>query len=104
MQIITLQPSARTDHITDDGHELQQLPYPFHVDVQGLIQRQDFWQGKVYRVIGFTAKPEAGFIDLSWRAAWDDPEKAVGKYVVTSDDKGDWSTHILAIQSATRHG
>jgi hypothetical protein len=104
MQTITLQPSARTDQITDDGQELQQLPYPFHVDVQGLIQRQDFWQGKVFRVIGFTDRPEPGPLTLYWPTVWERPELAVGKYVVTSDERGQWSSHISAIQSATRHG
>lgn len=104
MQIITLQPSARTDHITDDGHELQQLPYPFHVDERGFVQRQDFWQGKVFRVIGFTARPEPGNLVTSWPEVWRDPALAVNKYLVTSDEDGEWSSHVMAIQSATRHG
>lgn len=103
-EIITLQPSAHTDHITDDGHELQKLPYPFHVDRDAQVQRQDFWQGKIFRVIGFTDRPEPGFVTLYWPEVWEDPELAVGKYLITSDDHGAWSTHIGAIQSATRHG
>lgn len=101
--IITLQPSARTDHITDDGTELQQLPYPFHVDEHAHVLRQDFWRGRVARVIGFTDRPEPGNITVTWSEAWADPAQVVGKYLVTADDVDQWSTHVSAIQSATRH-
>jgi hypothetical protein len=104
MRFVTLQPSARTDHITDDGHELQQLPYPFHVNEHGEILRQDFWRGDPERVIGFQANLHVMNIDLWWLQVWDKPELAVGKYVVTADSEGNWSTHMIAISSAELHG
>lgn len=111
--IITLQPSAHTDHITADGTELTQLPYPFHVDAAtGLIGRQDFWRGDPLAVVGFVADPARIEIDLTWReyveglAGHDrddlvpaDPTSIVGMYVITRDDKGQWGTHVAAISS-----
>lgn len=97
MKTITVQPAPHTDHVTEDGTELTQLPYPFHVAEDGSIGRQDFWNGRVARVVGFTARPEAGPIVLTWREVWADPEKAVGRYLITSDSAGRWSTHLSAI-------
>jgi hypothetical protein len=102
-QYVTLQPSARVDHITEDGTELTQLPYPFHVAEDGYVWRQDFWQGRVLRVIGFQTTLHEHRITVPWADAWKDPEDAVGRYLVTEDRNGTWSTHVMAIQSATKH-
>jgi hypothetical protein len=77
MKIITLQPSARVDHITADGTELTQLPYPFHVAEDGSVLRQDFWRGDPLRILGFSARPEPGDIVLWWADAVKDPQQAV---------------------------
>jgi hypothetical protein len=105
MKTITLQPSAGTDRITETGTELTKLPYPFHVDTDGLIQRQDFWQGRFIVAIGFVADPNRMQVDLAWRDyVQGDLQQAVGMYVITSDDHGRWSTHIAAIQTVTVTG
>lgn len=101
-KIITLQPSALTDHITDDGVELTQLPYPFHVDADGLVGRQDFWKGDPYRVIGFVADLARQEVDLWWEAVADgDEQRAVGMYLITQNQLGDMATHLTAIESVT---
>jgi hypothetical protein len=100
---ITLQPSERVDNITRDGHELTQLPYPFHVDESGAVLRQDFWQGRVHSVIGFQRKLDRQVIDLLWSEVWADPTLAVNMYVITSDSHGRWSVHTGALKSATKH-
>ena len=99
MRIITLQPSARVDHITADGQELTQLPYPFHVRPDGEVGRQDFWHGEPLRVLGFQDRVDVQRIDLWWRDAAADPQRAVGKYIVTQDADGSMATHQLAVQS-----
>jgi hypothetical protein len=92
MPTITVQPAEFADHT---------LPYPFHVDAEtGLVGRQDFWNGKVYAVIGFTDTPEPGTSLTMWQDVVDAPEKVVGKYVVTTDDHNVWSTHQSPIASA----
>lgn len=102
MEIITIQPSARTDHITEDGTELQQLPYPFHVNEVGEIQRQDFWQGKVLRVVGLQRDLARHEIDIWWNEVWAEPDRALNNYVVTLDSEGGMAVHVGAISSARR--
>jgi hypothetical protein len=103
MKTLTLQPAPRVDGIDPDGHERTQLPYPFHVAETGEVQRQDFWQGSVFRIIGFTDRPEPGTITIPWPAAVRDPQSAVGHYIVSSDDKGNWATHVVAVDTVTVH-
>ena len=67
--------------------------------VKGRVQRQDFWAGKVSRVIGFVADPFRQEIDLWWAEAWKDPQKAVGMYVITMDRNGGMATHMTAVES-----
>lgn len=95
MKTITIQP--------DPGNPLAPLPYPFHVEEDGIVQRQDFWRGNVYRVIGFQEIFERHRIDLEWKEVWNKPELAIGKYVVTSDDKGQFSVHQHPISKAEPH-
>lgn len=98
MTTITLQPSPRVDDIADDGTEMTQRPYPFHVDADtGDVGRQDFWRGDPARVIGFTSRPERQQIDLWWEDAAEDPRRAVGMYAVTAGSDGRWLIHVLAI-------
>jgi hypothetical protein len=99
-RIVSLQPTDITDHITEDGTELTRRPYPFHVDPDGFILRQDFWQGRAYQVIGFVSAPESSAV-LHWREIANTPHDMIGKYVVVSDSHGRWSTYETAIATAT---
>jgi hypothetical protein len=94
MEIITIQPGQES--IRDSR------PYPFHVNATGNVQRQDFWKGKVSWVVGFQRDAEKQTIDHTWAEVWAKPELAVGLFVVTSDEDDKWSTHVNAIESATR--
>jgi len=77
------------------------LPYPFHVEPDGAITRQDFWQGKAVAVIGFASSLLASSIELPWFKY--DPSQApdapVGMYVVTVDSEGRWGTHGSPIET-----
>ena len=101
--VLTLQPAEVTDQLADDGTELTRLPYPFHVDSNGDVLRQDFWKGNPTRVIGFAARLDVHAIDLPWQDALGAPQRAVGMYAVTSDSKGGWATHTVAIETVTDH-
>jgi hypothetical protein len=98
-KVIKLQPAPRVDHITDDGRELTQLPYPFYVAEDGKVDRQDFWRGDPYAVIGFQEDLARQQIDLWWDDVVKDPQSAVGKYVVTRDSRGGMGVHVIAIDS-----
>lgn len=98
MRIITLQPSPVVDHITDDGTELTQLPYPYHVEPDGHVQGQDFWQGSPKWIIGFTGDPGRQAVDMWWDDyIKGDPQRAVGMYLVSRDLIGGVWGHQVAI-------
>lgn len=97
---IRIQPGPYTDHLTDDGHELTKLPYPFFVNEEtGAVGRQEFWQGTVLRVVGFQKDLARHEIDLWWEGAVKDPQRAVGMYVVTTDSEGGMGVHPTAVSS-----
>jgi hypothetical protein len=73
------------------------LPYPFHVRPDGRIQRQDVWRGDPFRVIGFVSGFSDLAVDLEWVDAVVDPQRAVGMFMVASDEDGRWSTYSPAI-------
>jgi hypothetical protein len=96
----------RTEHDMAKYFTIQQeslpdmtLPYPFFVRENGLVDRQDFWRGKVYRVIGFQKSLDKMTVDLFWSDAIKNPELATGMYVVTSDDKNKWGVYRSPIGS-----
>jgi hypothetical protein len=90
------------DHISDDlEHVGSRLPYPFYADANGFIQFQDFWQGQVFKVIGFQNHPAIQKIDLWWSDI-KDPADSIGKYLVTSDNDGNWSTFPTAVTEAQK--
>jgi hypothetical protein len=101
---LRVQPAPRIDNLTADGQELTQLPYPLFVDENGLVGRQDIWDGKVFRVLGFQRDLAVQQVDLWWKAAWADPLKAVGMYVVAADRSGDIFNLDTAIESMSEEG
>jgi hypothetical protein len=41
------------------------LPYPYIVDENGLVGRQDFWKGNPYKLLGFNSRPVSGEMDVA---------------------------------------
>jgi hypothetical protein len=99
MTHILIQPAPRIDHITDDGTPLTQKPYPILVDQDGNVDHQDFWQGKVLRIIGFQRSYDVQQIDLWWRDAFQDPQKMIGMYPVSTDADGGMGNHDTPVES-----
>lgn len=102
-QMVTMiQMAPEIDHISDDLEFVgSRLPYPFYVDDKGFVQLQDFWQGMVFKVIGFQNHPAIQKIDLWWSDV-KDPSEIVGKYLVTTDKDGQWGTFPTAITTAEK--
>lgn len=100
---IALQQASVVDRITSDGTELTQLPYPFFVDEKGNVGRQDFWRGRPRAVVGFQKDLARHRVDIFWKQVVENPDLAVGKYIVTVDDGGQMSVHMSAVESATKH-
>lgn len=104
-RVLTVQPSSFIDNLwsmpSGEVVEGTRLPYPLHVLEDGLVLRQDFWKGDPWRVIGFAARVDVHRIDLTWEAAWAEPERAIGMYLVTAAKGGGMGTWQLAVQSVT---
>lgn len=95
--LITLQPSSSTDHITNDGTELQKRPYPFYADEEGNLSRS--WDGAPTRIIGFVKDLSQQVLDVWWEDAVKDIHQVVGMYVVTTYPNNQWATHLAAIET-----
>lgn len=71
----------------------QPLPYPYHIDPDGTVLRQDFWRGEPARLAGFQQHADVQHVDLLahvWLA--DDSEAPQGWFPVFIDaDGGMWS-------------
>jgi hypothetical protein len=89
------------DKIDGEIHSRSRLPYPFYVDDHGFVKLQDLWQGHVFKVIGFQNHPAIQKIDLWWGDVKDLSE-IVGKYLVTSDDNGNWSSFPTSVTTAKK--
>lgn len=105
MSYITINFAPHTDKITDDGTELTQVPYPFHVNLDGTVQRQDLWNGNPHRVIGFVQRLDLQQVDLWWSDFVKRPQSVTGMYLITaSRNEGEpWGTHLGAITSVLDH-
>jgi len=88
-QVIRIQPEE------DNGT----LPYPYFINEEGFVGRQDFWKGKPYKLIGFSPIPKQEFdkrqIDVS--TFFESPKKAIGMYPIFADIKDNWYTYQLKI-------
>lgn len=77
------------------------LPYPYFIDKDGLVGRQEFWKGRPYRLIGFSANFDTGNMELPRREFFQDPQKAVGMYPIFADQNDDWETHGSPVDRVT---
>jgi hypothetical protein len=100
-KILRVQPASRIDNLTADGQEMTQQPYPLFVGEDGSVGRQDFWNGRIYRVVGFMKDLAIQQVDLRWRDAWAEPERAVGMYVVAADADRNMFNLDTAVESIT---
>lgn len=99
-KVVTIQRAAQVDGLYEDGTPRYQLPHPVHVDHKGMICQQDFWQGRLHRVIGFQDNVRVKRIDLWWEDVCIDPTRAIGKYLVCSDSKGNWFVFETGVESS----
>lgn len=101
-EVTRIQMAPVIDAVSDDfEHVGSRLPYPFYADADGYVQMQDFWQGEVYKVIGFQNHPAIQTIDLWWRDV-KEPADTLGKYLVTTSKAGTWSTWPTAVVEAEK--
>lgn len=75
------------------------LPYPFFIDEDGFVLRQEFWRGKPYKLLGFNDTPKAGDIKLMRKEFMFYPQAAVAMYPVFKDATDNWYTYDLPIEA-----
>ena len=78
------------------GKDLKQ-PYPYFISEDGLVGRQDFWNGVPHRLLGFNNKPIPGEISLPFNEFKKDIQKAIGLYPVFEDKNGDIRTYTVPV-------
>ena len=98
-KIFRIQPSEFVDNMWEGGHMGTKLPYPFYVNGEGLVGRQDVWNGDPYRVLGFARNLRVHEVNLTWDEAVQDPSRAVGMYLVTWGKVEGIGTHETAVSS-----
>ena len=75
------------------------LPYPYFIDEEGFVGRQDIWKGKPYKLLGFHDKPVAGDIKLRFSDFKNNIKKAIGMYPVFINKNNSIVTHKTAVES-----
>lgn len=101
MRVITIQPSQGPNLAPYDPRV--SLPYPWHIDPQGQVTRQEFWDGEPAALIGFQRHASRRHVDLlarDWLAS-DDPDQAVGMWPVFIDASGGMWSDIRPVASVT---
>ena len=88
--IVKIQPAERSD---------MTLPYPYFIDSDGYVGKQEFWQGHPYKLIGFSKTPTAGTMELTFSEFWKDPKQAIKMFPVMSNTEDDWFTVLEHIES-----
>lgn len=88
----------KTIRIQQKQHKDFTLPYPFFIDENRKVGRQDFWKGKPLKLIGFSKKSEAGKIDVYFRDFWEKPKVAIKKYPILEWKDKSWHTYTDPIE------
>lgn len=79
-------------------------PAPFRVNVVGAITGRPSTSASPDHLVGFTSRMDRFDVDLELSEFFDDPERAVGMYPVTSDDHGYLATHLLSVEWVVPEG
>lgn len=89
---ITIQPAEQEDST---------LPYPFHIQPDGKVGRQDFWRGKPLKLIGFNPKLQTGPMKgtVIFEKFWENPKLAIGKFPIMQHKNKKYYTYGIPIKS-----
>jgi hypothetical protein len=87
---VTIQPGELPDRV---------LPYPYHINPDGTVGRQDIWKGRPAVLAGFQARRETIAVDLEFPQFWANPSLAVGMYPVVMNADGSMDTLLNPIDA-----
>lgn len=82
-----------------DVHRPQ--PYPYFIEPNGDVARQDVWQGDPAALIGFQRREDVQTVDLTNEEFQADPQRAVGMFPVFVTAGGVLFVYTLPINSVT---
>lgn len=100
-KMFVFQPSSHTDHITEDGTELQQRPYPFACLEDGTIISAQV-SVDCAQVVGVADGLADEHIDHHWSEIVKDPDLAKGRYIITrGKSPRSYASHVNAVESVT---
>lgn len=75
------------------------LPYPFHIEPDGAVARQDFWRGEPARLAGFQRDADENRVDVRVEDWLADPELDVtGTFPVFVDADGSIWRHAFPVR------
>jgi hypothetical protein len=77
---------------------MKPLPYPFHVEPDGSIARQDFWRGEPLRLLGFQHHANRHTVDESAEAWLAGEVEVGGMYPVFLDADGTMWNHTFPVE------
>lgn len=89
---IVLQPKQRKDGT---------LPYPFFINEDGIVGRQDFWKGSPLILIGFNPKPNNETVKKTINCVTflKNPKRAIKMFPIFEHRDGEWFTYQDPIES-----
>ena len=99
MSTRTIQPAQTRDNAAYDPK--LPLPYPWHIEDDGAVGRQDFWHGDPARLVGFQRDDVQRVVLTTedWLAG--DADAAVGLKPVFVDSNGDMWNDDRPVQTVT---
>lgn len=94
---------ANTESGEYDVHE--PMPYPYHVDTDGKVGRQELWRGDPEVMVGFQKAADVQVVDLLWQVAVKHPEKIPGMFPVFCRSNGTFFSSSRPVSRVTvSHG
>lgn len=78
------------------------VPYPYHIEPDGAVQRQDFWRGDPKVLLGFQRDRNRQVVAITTREWFEGPAAAVvGMYPVFADSEGGMFSMKLPVKSVS---
>ncbi len=103
--LYTLQCAPRIDHISDDGQEFTQLPYPYHITADGEVQQKGFWGEHMRYIVGFQKHSPYSSDSIKLDAVWaylvalGEAQSVVGMYPVIVRGDGTLFAHDTPVDT-----
>lgn len=99
---------TRTIHLNQPGTPLGEynpriaVPYPYHIEPDGAVMRQDFWHGDPAYLVGFQRDGDEQIVNLHTRDWFEGPmEAAVGMFPVFTGSDGGMYSMKLPVKKVT---